>query len=58
MHHLKELMHVHTAREPNGNYSLMLTVITPKFESTSNCLVPKNTSCELAHSKKHNPIVI
>ena len=34
-------MHVHTAKEPNANYSLILTVIKPKFASTSNCPVPK-----------------
>ena len=47
-------MHVHTTREQNGKHSLVPT----KFTSTSNCPVPKCTSCELAHAKKHNPQVV
>ena len=41
-------MHVHTTKEPNEKHSLMLTAIKPKFASTSNWLVPKCTSFELA----------
>ena len=31
MHHIKVLMHIHSAREPNGKHSLMQTVIILKF---------------------------
>ena len=55
MHHMQD---VHTAIEPNEKYPLMPTVITPKFESTSNCLVPKCMSHELAHAKKHSHQVV
>ena len=58
MHHIQELMYVHTAKEPNGKHSLMPTVIEPKFVSTPNCPVLKYTSCELASAKKLNPQVV
>ena len=58
MHHIQELMHVHTAKEPNGNHLLMTTVIIPKFATTSNCPVPKCTPCELTLAKKCNPQVV
>ena len=58
MQHIQGFMHVHTAKEPNVKHSLMPTVLNPKFASTSNCSVPKCTSCELAHQKKHNPQVV
>ena len=47
-------MNEHTAKEPNGRYSLMPTVIKPNFASTSNYPVPKYTICELTHAKKCN----
>ena len=34
MHQIQELMHVHTAKEPNEKHSLMPTVIKPKFASS------------------------
>ena len=54
MHHIEKLMHIHTARESNRKHSLVLTVVTPKFASTSNCPVPKYTYCELTLAKKHS----
>ena len=51
-------MHVHTAKEPNGNHSLMPTVNKPKFAYTSNCSVPISSSCELTCAKKCNPQVV
>ena len=58
LHHIQELLHVHTAKESNGKYSLKLTVIKPKFASISNCSVPKCTYYELIHAKKCNPQVV
>ena len=39
MNHIQELMHVHTAKEPNVKHSLMPRVVKPKFAHTSNCPV-------------------
>ena len=58
MQNTQELMHVHTAKEPNRKHFLMPIVIKPKFASTSNCPVPKCTSCKLACAKKCNPQVV
>ena len=58
MHQIHELMHVHTAKEPDGKHSLMPTVIKSKCVSTSSCPFPKCTSCELANAKKYNPQVV
>ena len=50
MHNIQELMHVHTAQQPNKKHSLMPVAIKPKFASTSKCTVPKFTSCELIYA--------
>ena len=46
---------MYTLQESQWKHSLVSTMITPKFASISNCLVPKCTSFELVHTKKHNP---
>ena len=41
--------------EPNGNHTVLPTVIKYKFTATNNCAIPVCALCLLARSKKRSP---
>jgi hypothetical protein len=43
--------------EPNGNKTILPTIIKPKLVSARNCIVPPCQSCLLAQARKRTPNV-
>ena len=48
MHRMQEIVCMHAAMDPNGKYSSMLTVLKPKFASSSNYPLPNYSLVHLS----------
>ena len=54
MYLIQYFMSIRTFEEPNGNRTILLDIINPKFPAARNCSVPACESCMLERAKKHS----
>ena len=54
MYRIKEFMRKRTFEEPNGNRTILPSIINPKFTAARNCSVPACESCMLERAKKRS----
>ena len=54
MYRIKEFMRTRTFEEPNGNRTILPSIINPKFTAVRNCSVPACESCMLERAKKRS----
>jgi hypothetical protein len=58
MYCIQEMMREQHYEEPNGNKTVLLAIIKPKFALARNCIVPPCQSCLLARATKRTPNVL
>ena len=58
MQRIQQMMVENKAVDKNNESVVFEQIIKPKFKSTSSCLIPLCTACELARAKKRNPEVV